>query len=166
MMTVGGARSAYRDRYRVALAAQVGAFSIQLGPLRFTLPNPGYLDLHDVHHMALDAPPTVLGEVQVSAFELRTRIPSFYVGMYIVGAVLVGLLCWPLRTVGWLRCYGGCRSFYDEGPRLDAWLARPVSELYDHLRLEAPRGGAKTRHGGELELHPICATNVGAPRQR
>lgn len=41
-------RASYLDR----------RFVVTLGPLRIPFPNPGYLPLHDLHHVAIDVPPT------------------------------------------------------------------------------------------------------------
>lgn len=138
MVTVGDARDAFRARHRELIAAQSGAFTLRLGPLRLALPNPGHLDLHDMHHVALGAPPDVLGEIQVGAFEVCSGFPTAYIGLFDVAAVLLGLLCFPRRTIAWLRAYRRCGSFYGERARYDQWLARPVEDLFDFLRLAPP----------------------------
>lgn len=131
--TVAEALAAWRARYPAGIAAQDGSFTLKLGPIALRLPNPGMLDLHDLHHVALDAPPSFLGEIQVGAFEVMTRVPTAYIGFYDYGAVLVGFLIMPLRMIAWLRAYRRCRTFYDQGPRYQAWLDRPMRELRAYL---------------------------------
>lgn len=165
-MTVGEAREAFRARHHELLAAQAGSFTLQLGPLGLALPNPGHLDLHDMHHLALDAPPTIMGEIQVGAFEVRSGFPTAYIGLYDVAAVVLGLLVCPLRTLGWLHRYRGCRSFYDEGPRLDAWLARPLDELLAYLRVRPPRRRRATERASAANAATGSADEPGAPDAR
>lgn len=142
MTTVRQALDALRARHGAAVAARDGRFELALGRLRVPLPNPGFLHLHDLHHVALGIGPDVTGEIQASAFELRAGgAPTWYVAAYAWAAIALGLVIAPLRTVRWLRLYRGCRSMYDEGDAYEAWLDRPLEELQRHVRVRIQRVG-------------------------
>jgi hypothetical protein len=66
------------------------------------VPNPGYLTLHDVHHLVLDCPPTFWGEVQASAFELRSGKLRDYRGKLTFGLMLIYFLCVSACALGFL----------------------------------------------------------------
>jgi uncharacterized membrane protein len=145
MTTVRDALEAFRRRNGAGLATRDGRFELALGGLRIPMPNPGFLHLHDLHHVALGIGPDVMGEIQASCFEVRAGgIPTWYVAAYGWAAVALGLLIAPVRTVRWLRLYRGCRSVYDQGAAYDAWLDRPLEDLRRHVRApeDPPRSAA------------------------
>jgi hypothetical protein len=127
--TVADALKAWQTRYAAVIAKQAGPFALHFGPIAIPVPNPGRLYLHDLHHVVIDAPPSIVGEIQVGAFEVMTHVPSAYIAFYDYGAVLLGFLLCPRRTWGWLRAYRNCTTFYKEGDRYEQWLRRPYEEL-------------------------------------
>lgn len=113
--TVGDALARFRARHGLPLEDHpAGPFVVRVGPLSWAFPNPGRLHRHDLHHLALDAPPTFWGEVEVSAFELRTGPPTRLIAFLCVGAVLLGTLGAPRRVLRAWRRARGCRSLYDD----------------------------------------------------
>lgn len=111
--TVAEALEAFLTRHRIDRAGYAARrFDVRLGPLVFRFPNPGLLRLHDLHHVALGLPPTFWGEVEVSAFELRTGAPTILIGFLCVGALCLGALLAPLRVVRAWRRYRGARNLY------------------------------------------------------
>jgi hypothetical protein len=131
--TVKDALLAWRTKHASVLAKQAGPFALHLGSLTIKLPNPGKLDLHDLHHVVLGASPSIVGEIQVGAFEVMTHVPSMYIGFYDYGAVALGLLICPRRTWRWLQSYRSCKTFYREGESYEQWLTRPFEELKQFL---------------------------------
>lgn len=138
-LTVAAARDAFlarhglsRDGYRASW------FSVALGPIVFTMPNPGALALHDLHHVALDLAPTFWGEVEVSAFELRTGTPNRLVVVLCVSAVLLGALLSPRRVLRAWRRYHGARGLYARS--YDELVALDIEALRRQMGV-APRDG-------------------------
>ena len=108
-------------------------FVVPLGPLTLSFPNPGHLREHDIHHVALGVPTTFWGEVEISAYELRSGVPTLLIAFLAVGAVALGFVLAPVRVVRWLRAYRGTANAY--GADVDALGALSVDELRARLRL-------------------------------
>jgi hypothetical protein len=119
----GPLRDGYRSR----------RFRVRVGPLTLGFPNPGKLPLHDLHHVALGVAPSFWGEVEVSAFELRSGSPSALITLLCVGALVLGGLVAPRRVLGWWRRYAGCRNLYREP--YEPLLALELDELRRRMRL-------------------------------
>jgi hypothetical protein len=111
-------------------------FIVPLGAIKLVFPNPGKLPLHDLHHVALGARMDFWGEVQVSVYELRTKIPTPLIGLLCVGAIALGMLRAPRQILRWWREYRGCASAYTLGPRYDEILQLDVSALQRELGLK------------------------------
>lgn len=141
--TLGQALAAFRRRYASGVAAPAGRFFVDIGSLRVALPNPGFLDRHDLHHVLLGAPPDFFGEVEVSAYELRTGCPSAFVALLCVGSLGLAALVAPGRVARAWRRFAGCRGNLYGGPPLGVLLAAPVDEVARGLglRAAAPAGG-------------------------
>ena len=110
-------------------------FVVPLGPLRLVFPNPGRLAEHDLHHVALDLPTTFWGEVEISAFELRTGAPSALIAFLCVGAMALGLVLSPRRVIRAWRRGKDARNLYRDAPPYDALLAMDVARLRAWMRL-------------------------------
>ena len=109
--SVADALEAFRVQHRIPQGAyDARRFLVRVGSLVITLPNPGLLPLHDLHHVALDIPPTFWGEVEVSAFELRAGAPTMLIAFLCVSALCLGALLSPLRVVRAWRRYSHVRS--------------------------------------------------------
>jgi hypothetical protein len=109
-------------------------FVLALGPLRLPLPNPGHLPFHDLHHIAIGAGQDTWGEIQVSAFELRTGAPTLYIRGLCVAGLALGVIVAPLQVRAWWRQYAGCRNLYDE-PDYEALLALDLDSLRQRMGL-------------------------------
>lgn len=96
-MTVQEALEAFCEEHKVSLSQEETKwFPIRLGPLTFYVPNPGLLRWHDLHHVATGFPPTIPGEIAISAFEWRTGSVNFIVGCLCLSALFLGLFWMPL----------------------------------------------------------------------
>jgi len=109
------------------------ALVVRLGPLKLPFPNPGKLPFHDLHHLALDAPPRFWGEVEVSVFELRAGPPTWLIGLLCIGAIALGAMLSPRRVSRWWRRYAGCRALY--GADLPALMTMDVEALRARMAL-------------------------------
>jgi hypothetical protein len=134
-VTMGEALAAFRGRHGQALTAAGGRILIiKVGPLKLPMINPGYLDLHDLHHVILDVPPTILGEAEVSAFELRTGCPSWLVAFICTSSLVVAFFVSPRRALAaWRRFKGYPKNLYGEGARFHEILAEPVTSVREQI---------------------------------
>ncbi|MBX3271047.1 MAG: hypothetical protein KF729_12350 [Sandaracinaceae bacterium] len=133
-MKVRDALGAYFARHgldRGGYAAR--RFRVPLGLVTLTFPNPGRLHLHDLHHVALDAPPTFWGEVEVSALELRAGPPTALIALLCVGALALGCLVGPARTARAWRRARGARHLYGEA--YEALLEEELATLRERVGL-------------------------------
>jgi hypothetical protein len=130
-MRVREARDSFLDVSHLDTSAYTKPkFPVHLIPgVTFQFPNPGLLPLHDLHHVATGYPATLLGEAQVSAWELRAGSPSPMVKFYCVGAILMG--CWsaPGLVIRAWRAGRGARSLYCTGIPYETLLDLRVDEL-------------------------------------
>jgi hypothetical protein len=110
--------------------------------LRFSVPNtPKHrwaIMLHDLHHVASGYGTDLVGEGEISAWELRSglRPLGLYVGSIVLGGALFGLLIAPRRV---LRAFlqGGSRRALFHRPDLgyDALLRMRIAELRSALAM-------------------------------
>lgn len=114
----------------------VSTFRVPLGPLVLTFPNPGRLAQHDLHHVALGLPATFWGEVEISAFELRTGVPNLVIGVLCVGALLLGGVVAPRRVWRAWRRHPRGTSLYPRRSEQSALLAMSVSERRASMQID------------------------------
>ena len=77
MTTVGEARARYFEATGFGVAAyEARAFRVRVGPLTLPFPNPGLLPLHDLHHIVTGYGTGLVGEAEISIYELRTGCRS------------------------------------------------------------------------------------------
>lgn len=132
--TAQDARDHFLARYSLSMEGYTAPdFPVHLGPLVLRFPNPGLLRFHDLHHVATGYPATVLGEAQISAFELRAGCRSFLVHCLCLGAVALGLVRRPrLMWRAW-RLARGARTLYYTRLSYETLLGMSVPELRAHL---------------------------------
>ncbi len=133
---VSSALARYFARYQLDRAGYVARdFVVPLGPLRLRFPNPGRLYEHDHHHVALDLPADFWGEVEISAFELRTGVPNVIIGILCVGSLILGALVRPRLVWRAWRKHPGARNLYGERPSREALASMTIGELRRWMRL-------------------------------
>ena len=111
-------------------------FRVHLGFVTLSFPNPGWLPFHDLHHVALDIPPTFWGEVEISAFELKTGCPNFTITMLCIGALCFGALVGPFRVRrAWRRFSRNQRNLYRGDLVYADLLALPLDELRRQMKV-------------------------------
>lgn len=115
--------------------------------VRFTVPNtPGHrvgIMLHDLHHVATGFGTDIVGEGEVSAWEVRggLRGLDLYVGSLVVTGTMVGLVRAPLRIVDASRVAEGPRhSLFGMTVPYEQLLEMTVGEL--RTLLGVPQEGA------------------------
>jgi hypothetical protein len=155
-MRVADALVAWRARTGQSEATDRGlAFRVRLGPLAIPIPNPGQLHWHDLHHLVLGYGTDLEGEMEISAYELRTVPRTLIVFLLCIAGVAAGLVLAPRRTLAAWRRARRCRNLYGAGLRYDdvigwrmeelaAWMAPPIT-------LARQSTGWRRRRGRDLQ---------------
>lgn len=133
-----------RDRYLAANSLTVESytergFPVYVGRWPVRLPNPGLLHLHDLHHVVTGYGTGLVGEAEISAYELRAGCRSFMVRLLCVGAILCAAFVAPRRVLRAWRRARGARTLYHTTIPYETLLGMTVRELRRHLNI-APEG--------------------------
>lgn len=134
-MNVGEALAAWRSHHHRLEDGPKRVFWVTVGPLRIPVPHPGALHWHDLHHVALGVGPDLVGEIEVSAFELRTGAANAILLFLCIAAVLLGVFVAPRRTLAAFRRARGSRNLYRCRVPREEVLSWPVAELRNWMRL-------------------------------
>ncbi|HEX8336279.1 MAG TPA: hypothetical protein VF621_06085 [Pyrinomonadaceae bacterium] len=129
-----------RDRYLAANSLTVASytesgFPVYVGRWPVRLPNPGLLHLHDLHHVVTGYGTGLVGEAEISAYELRAGCRSFLVHLLCVGAILCALFVAPRRILRAWRHARGARTLYHTDIPYEALLDMSVAELRRRLNI-------------------------------
>lgn len=92
--------------------ARARVFWVALGPLKVPVPHPGQLRWHDLHHVVLGYGTDAIGEMEISAFELRTGVKTPMVLALCLAGIALGLVVAPQRTVRAWRSARAKRNVY------------------------------------------------------
>ncbi len=144
-MKVGAALAEWRKAHARDDGRGRRVFWLTVGPLRVPLPHPGQLHWHDLHHVALGYGSDLIGEMEVSAFELRTGPANAVVLFLCVSAVLLGALVAPRRTLEAFRSARGARNLYRCPIPNEQLLDWPIDALRGWMRLTAAGPPAPAR---------------------
>jgi hypothetical protein len=132
--------------------------------LRFSVPNtPKHrwaIMLHDLHHVATGYGTDLVGEAEISAWELRggVRCLGLYVGSIVLSGALFGLLFAPRRVLNAFLQGGQARSlFARDDLSYETLLQMSVGELRGELKI--PAAGLATY---ARELHSFAPVNAGS----
>lgn len=140
MPTVRHQRERYFEENGFGTSAyDAPVFRVRVGPISLPFPNPGLLPFHDLHHVLTGYGTGLVGEAEISAFELRTGCRSPIVILLCIGSVAIGLLLAPRRV---LRAWSRTRhavSLYGSSAALDELLDLELTDLRRKLRI--PDGG-------------------------
>ena len=114
-------------------------FPIYLASRPIFLPNPGYLPWHDLHHVATGYKTGLVGEAEISAYELRSGCRSIFIVILCVGAMMIAMFVAPRRIMRAWKSARGTRNLYRRDVPYDSLLEMKVEELRDMLGI--PREG-------------------------
>lgn len=115
---------------------------VRLGSLPLPFPNPGVLHWHDLHHVATGFRTDLLGEAEISAYELRVRGRPAIITFLCVSSILLALFFAPRRVLAAWRNSAGCRGLYEGTESYEALLDLPLLEL--RRMLSIPPEGLST----------------------
>jgi len=133
-----------RDRYLAVNSLSTesyGArrFPIYVGRRPVYVPNPGFLPWHDLHHVVTGYQTGLVGEAEISAYELRAGCKSVMVFILCLGAILIAMFVAPRRVVRAWRLAKGARTLYRTKVPYETLLEMKVADLRASLGL--PREG-------------------------
>ena len=133
-----------RDRYLAENSLSVesyGArrFPIYVGRRPVYVPNPGFLPWHDLHHVVTGYRTGLIGEAEISAYELRAGCGSLMIFILCVGAILIAMFVAPRRVCRAWKQAKGARSLYHTKVPYEELLEMSVADLRESLGL--PRQG-------------------------
>jgi hypothetical protein len=141
-----------RDRYLAENSLSLESyaapgFPVQLAGRVFSVPNPGLLPWHDLHHVATGYGTGLVGEAEMSAFELRGGCGSPLVFLLCVGAIFFAMFVAPRRVVRAWRRARGARTLYHTSVPYEDLLRMSVAELRRRLNLAPadPSAGASAK---------------------
>lgn len=131
---------AARDRYLAENALSVESYNapslpIYVGRWAVQVPNPGYLPWHDLHHAVTGYRTGLIGEAEISAYELRGGCGSVMVFILCVGAIFFASFLAPRRIWrAWKRAKGASTLYHTKLP-YETLLEMSVSDLRELLRI-------------------------------
>lgn len=153
-----------RDRYLEANGFSIVSYDAPhfvnyIGPFAVKFKNPGLFRQHDLHHVATGYGTDLIGEGEISAYELRAGCPSTRVRFLCLASVLIAFLLAPRRILRALRCARSTRTLYTAPFDYEAVLAGSVAELRRSLLM--PEHGFADRPAGRRRGAPPtgAATN-------
>jgi hypothetical protein len=130
VITVGAALATWREAHGRGMEEErARIFWVALGPLKVPVPHPGQLRWHDLHHLVLGYEPDLIGEMEISAFELRTGVKTVMVLLLCLAGVALGLLVAPRRTIKAWRSARGRRNLYALGVPWEEVQGWPLIQL-------------------------------------
>lgn len=129
---------AARDRYLAENSLSVESyrakkFPIYLWKWAIYIRNPGFLHFHDLHHVVAGYGTGLVGEAEVSAYELRGGSCSPMILILCIGALLLGIFIAPARIRrAWKRAKGAKTLYRSEIP-YEKLLEMSVADLRQSL---------------------------------
>ena len=129
---------AERDRYLTENSLAIDSytspqFPIYVGRRAIYLPNPGYLPWHDLHHVATGYRTGLVGEAEISAYELRSGCRSLVIVILCMGAMVMAMFVAPRRVLRAWKVAKRTRNLYRQNVSYDSLLDMTVSELRQML---------------------------------
>jgi ubiquinone biosynthesis protein Coq4 len=132
--TLGEARKQYLDENGFTTDEYTAErVTVSLGPLHVRVPNgparQRAIPMHDLHHVLTGYGTDLVGEAEVSAWELRAGCNSAFLWCINLTGALLGLFLSPRRVWRAFRAARGARSLYLGGLEATDYLERPVVEV-------------------------------------
>lgn len=112
-------------------------FPVKLGRLTLVFPNPRLLHLHDLHHVATGYDTSLIGEAEISCFELRAGCRTALIHLLCFGAIFFALFLAPRRLVRAWRSAKGARTLYYTDQSYDELLTLSLKELRSSMGIPA-----------------------------
>jgi len=133
--TVLAARNRFLAYYHLEQTYTEEGFLLHFGRFKVHVWNPGLLPVHDLHHVATGFGSGLIGEAEISAFELRAGWGTPFILVLCLGAMGIGLALSPRRVIRAWKLSRGTRSVYHCGIPYDDLLNMSVRELRALMRV-------------------------------
>ncbi len=108
-------------------------FQLDVFGVTWTLPNSAarqrVVALHDLHHLVTGYGTDLTGEAEQSAWELRGGINSWFLWLFKVSAISLGMFLSPRRVIRSLRRARGQRTLYRNPPPYNDILTMKLGDL-------------------------------------
>jgi len=122
-------------------------YPISIGPLRLWIPLPPRVRqataLHDLHHVLTGYGADLVGETEISAWEVAAGLGVWWPNWAITfPSFLFGLLVYPRRTLRAFARGRGCRSLFVDAVPYETLLTMHVEELRARLGI-SPSGATE-----------------------
>ena len=114
-------------------------FKVSVGKLVLNFPNPGKLPYHDLHHVVSGYGTRLVGEAEVSVYELRGGCPTLLILFLCLGSIAIGFVLSPVRVLRAWRTVKGTRTLYASTVPYDRLLEMNIADLRSSLGI--PREG-------------------------
>jgi hypothetical protein len=118
---------------------RVKGFPVFVGKWTVFLPNPGQLKFHDLHHVVTGYGTGLVGEAEISAYELRGGCHSLLIFIFCAGAIFFAMFVSPKRVRAAWKQAKGTRTLYDYGIPYSELLEMEVGDLRRRLGIP-PKG--------------------------
>jgi len=133
---------AARDRYLEESGYSVEGysdprFSIAIGPLTLTMANPGKVHYHDLHHVVSGYKTGLVGEGEVSTYELRAGCNSLMILILCLGAGAIGFVLSPRRIINAWRRARSTKTLYGSAVPYETLLDMDLVDLRRSLNIPA-----------------------------
>lgn len=129
-------------------------FPIFVGKRPVYVPNPGFLPWHDLHHVVTGYPTGLVGEAEISAYELRTGCKSVMVFILCVGAIVIAMMVAPRRVWRAWKNARGARNLYERKVPYEELLEMTIGDL--RVSVGIPRRGyVEETASGDGQPHSI-----------
>ena len=126
-------------------------FYISVGKLVLNFPNPGKLRHHDLNHVVSGYGTGLIGEAEISAYEVRCGFPSSLILFFCIGSIIIGLGLSPSRILRAWRAAKGAQTLYRSSIPYEELLEMDVVELRRVLKI--PDGGFGDRREFFVAAH-------------
>jgi len=133
--TVLAARNRFLAYYRLEQTYSEQGFLLHFGRFKVRVWNPGLLPVHDLHHVATGFGSGLIGEAEISAFELRAGWGTPFILVLCLGAAAIGLVLAPRRVIHAWRLPRGAQSLYASTLPYENLLNMSVHELRYLMRI-------------------------------
>ncbi len=114
-------------------------FKVSVGPIVLDFPNPGKLPYHDLHHVVSGYGTGLIGEAEVSAYEMRGGCPTAMILFLCLGSIVIGTVLSPRRVLRAWRDARGTATLYASAIHYETIVGMDIYDL--RARLNIPRDG-------------------------
>lgn len=136
---------------------------VRLGPIPIAYPNISArrraVRYHDLHHVVTGYATDLRGEVQISAWEIRSGCKDYWVAWILGLSGLLTVFKWPRETVHAFARGRRSKNLY--GLDYSSLLARQVTDVQAELCLDQPVRARPTDAALLLALLPLAALATG-----